>query len=907
MLPQHFVFEPRCLVGRPPHISPVGSSLPLSYLADLPLTTPLQTQAQASATIRSQELTPPISDLSPRFHRDCNVPPVRGRKCEHRAASGTAGRSRNARKLLHSDRSRSLIGTEPRLSVSVQPRALPAISTSAPESALSSSSTKPTRTPRPLTSPEKSQSESDLMQRTKPCSDIVAKKSKRTKSQLTELFTTGGEKDISSDSLKRILCDCEDPIDSRTGHEIERAEALLVPVPKTSMVPQVPVPKTSVPRKRLKISKVSSSSDEPAKQFPAVCTDFSGVPEDYVGDMLQIWDFMTAFGKILRITSCGLLTFERALSSASQEPIIDALLIRLVYTIVSDKQLVEDMAIEPDLVMSLLSIKSSRRRSAIKEILYALPSILRVEMDASDYHDGKLLDVVNVLVSSEEIFAFYLCIDSAGRVLILRQLVELACGADALRECVFDSLEHAAEERKKARENIIVGRRKIETQLKDLRDELEAYKHRHNLEITSIDGGPTVTESITNPSGGQSRSLSGSDGVSEGARPQSHKLFAAKTSRKEKLETGRRIRQLEQERRTVERGAEVLEAKIDKLKSTLKAMKTARLHLSREPSKSNVSKSAQFVPGKDPAPSDSISRAHLDFDCDPVRTYALGHDRKHRSYWFFPDVGRLWIESTSLQSWCYLNDKLELNKLLDWLSPARQAEARLVTELTKVMPAIEAAIAKSARVQSSSPAVDGQDLVEYTDLKRNAGKSGGDAGDVTATMATKNSMRMKFATQARSSSLSSVSSKVDVEVQAVSGRKSRTFASRRKLAAVTNDRQSEGDRGVLLEDHSVPHASSFKHRASILPRRSVRRVLATANDPEPRNEPDHLARSRTSSRAPRKDAKTDTCSANVDIDCRRSVRLSRAVSLKRSANAMALGGEVATDRRTRARSLTAMT
>jgi DDT domain/Williams-Beuren syndrome DDT (WSD), D-TOX E motif len=493
---------------------------------------------------------------------------------------------------------------------------------------------------------------------------------------------------------------------------------------------------------------ISLPPSDPDVSFPIASTNFGGIPGKSVGNLLQIWDFVIAFGRILRVPPCTFSALENSISAPSPQPLLNAILIRLVYTILADENLIDELNMSPVTLFALKTVKPSKRAKSADVVLKALPSLLSYEPDETEAEDRALARIVDVLTSSEDPLPFYSAIEPADRIRILGELVEYACMSDSLRECVQDSVEHAADERRKAREEVVANRRKLELQLKDLREELDVYRARHNLEPGSnlpacgsdviLNGDPVcgggggdvlpggkkvslregdVSERL------ETRSLSSSPsetdvGSDEVLRKVGEKRLSSdavqesdldRLSRKQKLDVVRREREKERDERDARRGEWAIEVKIDKLRTSLKALRSVRLRQPRE-----STKEAAASTGCVDAP-----LINLDSESDPVRVYPLGTDREFRAYWYLPTVGRVWIENTHLQEWSYFSGKDEIADLLKWLSPSRRNEFALASAIRKYAPAIENAAIKAARREASNASSPVDELMDadYGDVE----------------------------------------------------------------------------------------------------------------------------------------------------------------------------------------------
>lgn len=414
---------------------------------------------------------------------------------------------------------------------------------------------------------------------------------------------------------------------------------------------------------------------DPDERFPTVVSEFHGIPPLAVADLLHVWHFMSTFYRALRIPWCSLATFERAVAANEPRTWLSRLVIRLVYTILSDDNLVSEFGLRKATVNELKAIKPSRRCGAVPEVLGALPALLSPEAVEDEPADRGLSRAFAQMRDSSDRLPFYTVITAAERVRILRELVDYACMSDALRECVQNSIEHAVEERKRAREEIAANRKKYESQLKDLREELDEYRRNHDMDL----GEPTEGGVQTDEPAAESDD--------------------AKLTRKEKLSAARREREAERAKRDVQRGAQALELKIEKMRASLKALRSVRLRQTRTDSTRREEAGRTDGTTREPPP---VSCAGvIDSESDPVRSYHLGTDRHGRVYWVFDGVGRLLIEDPAAGTWCYMAEKGELAQLLRWLSPSRPSEVAIAADLQKRMTKLEAAIVREARADAT--------------------------------------------------------------------------------------------------------------------------------------------------------------------------------------------------------------
>ncbi len=196
--------------------------------------------------------------------------------------------------------------------------------------------------------------------------------------------------------------------------------------------------------------------------------------------MLQIYDFCIAFSKTLALSSFSLRTFELALSVQERNPLIDAIVVRLVRTILEDKAVTAELDLS---ATSIGNLKSGKSADAAEKTFKELPYFISFDEDddEDDYVDESLRDVFLKMRSSSQTWSFCELLTPAERLRVLRELVDRAASTEDVRSCVINSIEFEEEERKKAREEIFAQRRSAETQLRELRAELLAFREKHGL------------------------------------------------------------------------------------------------------------------------------------------------------------------------------------------------------------------------------------------------------------------------------------------------------------------------------------------------------------------------------------------------------------------------------------------
>lgn len=408
----------------------------------------------------------------------------------------------------------------------------------------------------------------------------------------------------------------------------------------------------------------SSRVEDPDEPYPQTFQEFSGIPPAAIGDMLQLWEFVASFSKTLRLSSFKLRHLEEAIVYTERSTILDACLTRLVQGILADNGLVDELDVSSELVKK---VASKGTKNTVGLILVALPDILSYESDEAD--DTFLHSIIKRLASSSDKWAFYRILKPEAKLRVFRELVDYATMTDVLRGCVADTMEHAEEERKKAREQNAASRKKLEQQIREHKEELLKYRTKYGLLESGLDSQKEKGAENKKPNGGGNGS--------------------EQLSRKQKLLAAKKERKNEEERRAIERGAEAIVAKIERDRASLKTLKNLRLR-----NRASISaREGELFDESVAAPSMPFASRHD----DPVRSHPIGTDRDDRCYWFFEGSGRIWIEDTKSGEWCTLNDKESLEGLLRWLSPHRKAENQLKKSVKSRLDFIIAEMAREAK------------------------------------------------------------------------------------------------------------------------------------------------------------------------------------------------------------------
>lgn len=398
---------------------------------------------------------------------------------------------------------------------------------------------------------------------------------------------------------------------------------------------------------------------------------------------------------------------------------MDALIARLVHTTLSDRQLADELSVPPSVIRAL-----SGPSSDTPTVLSALPDILTTDngnnadedSESSDSSDSRDLHrAVRTLRRASK--SSYGRLDAVARLRVLRELVDYACMADEVRECIVDSIGFADEERKRVREEHSAARKKADTLLRELRAELLEFRTKHGL-LGEGDG-----EGEQN--GGQCKDEPNGNGqdrlVEEVVLDEDMKHKAEEdvvkeekqdgkplSSRQEKVLLAQKERKERDERRAKERTAEMMEARIEKARAHLKQIKESTVRTRRVGRESadgitpGVSanadgESANGVGGMGLTVGEGVNGISAGVE-DPVRTYPLGLDRLERCYWFYEGGGRLWVEDTIAGEWGSFDEMDAVRELLEWLSEGRTHEVKLKRAILARKDMLEKEICEEARV-----------------------------------------------------------------------------------------------------------------------------------------------------------------------------------------------------------------
>lgn len=486
--------------------------------------------------------------------------------------------------------------------------------------------------------------------------------------------------------------------------------------------------------------------EDPAVPFPDVSRDFSGIPTSSVSDLLQVWDFVSSFFKTLGLTSFPLRHFEKALVHGEQCSLLDACVVRLVRSITRDPGLVADLKIKSEVVRAVQS--GGNKPAATWTVLKLLPEILQCD-SAAGSEDDSLQHTISVLKTGGR-DAFFTKIDAAGRLRVLCELVHHVSMADNLRECVMDSLEYMEEDKKKAREEYTASRKRLESQIRQLRQDIIDHKLKHGLSdqaeagttaagsalvsTDSIPGTPVVSSlSANRESAEPNQDAARNDPIivdtDEVVKVTSRPIPLSRKERR--IQSAMEERARERRKKAV-RDLDLLEDRLEQARGSLRTLKNSRVV-----QQTRDLTSGQIVGnGSTPEKCGATSGAKdgntvrtrrtfaLEESEDPVRTLPLGEDRLGRQYWFLDGCGRIWIEEVDSNEWHAITTVDNLEALLKWLNPERDNERSLHAILTRKMGDIKHEMTTEAMLIAAEKRSEGHPTRSQTRSAKGASSTG---------------------------------------------------------------------------------------------------------------------------------------------------------------------------------------
>lgn len=451
-----------------------------------------------------------------------------------------------------------------------------------------------------------------------------------------------------------------------------------------------PAPPKKKKPKRVRKKKVQPP--DPNVPYPNFEPTLGNIPSESIGDFLQVYDFCSAFSKTLALSPFKLRSFELALSIQEQTPLVDAIVVRLVRTILNDKALCNELQLSAKIIGSLRSGKSA---GAAEKTLKGLADLFRTgEMESEGIDQNDFLYVVEKLKAERNSMAFYEILSTKERLQILRELVDYASSSEIVRVCVTNSIEFEDEARKKAREELSSQRGANDVQLRELRAELQSFREKHGLLTGAAAAAAEAArqkEEAEKAAAEAASSSKGKRGSKSKSKSASKAAPARPPSRKDRMRSAKKAREEAERRKVIERTEDALVQKIEKVRSTAKVLKERAMKINgiKREIPTGVDLSAQELAELQlgvEADKD-VDRAERNEE-DPVRMHPLGRDRVHRRYWYIPGSGRLWVEDTATHMWMSTENSHLLDDLLSWCSPHRKEERYLKTVLNLRQQAI---------------------------------------------------------------------------------------------------------------------------------------------------------------------------------------------------------------------------
>eukprot|EP00171_Calliarthron_tuberculosum_P010480 IDg10480t1 len=294
-------------------------------------------------------------------------------------------------------------------------------------------------------------------------------------------------------------------------------------------------------------------------------------------------------------------------------------------------------------------------------------------------HSGSF-DAIQKLKVDSNSAAFYESLVPKERLKILRELVDYASSSETVRMCVTNSIEFEDEARKKTREDLSAQRGANDTQLRELRAELQTFREKHGLltgAAAAAAEAARLKEEAEKAAAAEAAASSSKVKRSSKSKSKGSSKATPARNRKERMRSAKKVKEEAERKKAIARAEDALLQKIERVRATAKVLKERAMKIN------GIKK--EIPAGVDLSP-DELAELELSIqadkdvdrternDEDPVRMHPLGKDRAHRRYWYMPGGGRLWVEDTTARMWMYTEHSDLLHDILSWCSPHRKEE-----------------------------------------------------------------------------------------------------------------------------------------------------------------------------------------------------------------------------------------
>ncbi|KAJ6814533.1 DDT domain-containing protein [Iris pallida] len=395
-------------------------------------------------------------------------------------------------------------------------------------------------------------------------------------------------------------------------------------------------------------SLVKPSADDPVFTLRPVPSINFVVPMENVGNLLMVWDFLSCFGKVLRLSPFSLDDFEDAITYESDTNLVAEVHTSILSLLINDHAEYH----------SLIQQKKRKEKVTTKIWVQYLCDFL--EMDSITKSKDHLAKIKNGNYSGLSVHV---------KLEILNEMVHCANLTEAVRGKIDKNIEQQQSLMASKREEDLeeLRKRREDKRLKGTKSDDERSKepsdstNQHVPTDMGEVGDVTVLSSVENKH--QDNSVRCFGDVSKldvlASRRALMKQSVESKISAEKEKEALRMQELQKLREESKaRKKEARERKLRKLRLELFEREMEKLHIWTDP---------------------------------------LGTDRDHNRYWFFQRDGRVFVESADHNLWGYYSSKEELDALMGSLNPKGKRELELQRHLERDYPKICSAFHKRSK------------------------------------------------------------------------------------------------------------------------------------------------------------------------------------------------------------------
>ncbi|MCL7041692.1 hypothetical protein MKW94_004400 [Papaver nudicaule] len=403
---------------------------------------------------------------------------------------------------------------------------------------------------------------------------------------------------------------------------------------------------------------VKPGADDPKfTDRPPPSRDFS-VPEEYVGDLLMVWDFCSSFGRLLHLSPFSLEDFESAICHKDTN-----------LNLIMESHSAFFQLLIKDEGDYFTAVQKKKRKSKI--------TLLNWSEYLCDFLEMREVSEFSTHIATIK-RGHYGLLDPHHKLAIFRELIACSLATDAVRDQLDDSIEQqqalASKKRGVALEE---GRKRREEKLLKAESNGKEVMNGHSLEnggkVHHYENGSDDKQKGSNckPNGSSGKHNdcddkdNGSNSKSNGSNDKQNGDVAQEENiivYKRKKASGNRERS----------SAEEPSSNEERKESAKRSRDTRNEGQTKEVLQKEIEKLY-------------------------VCTYSLGKDKDYNRYWFFRHEGRLFIESSDSKHWGYYSTKEELDAFVGSLNPKGERERALQKQLEKSYDKISSALQKRSK------------------------------------------------------------------------------------------------------------------------------------------------------------------------------------------------------------------